>query len=83
MRESIVERVRETAAYIIERGATVRKAAQAMGVSKSTVHTDMTVRLKMLDISAYRSVKAILDKNREERHIRGGESTREKYCKMR
>ena len=83
MRQSIVERVRETAAYIIERGATVRKAAQAMGVSKSTVHTDMTVRLKMLDISAYRSVKAILDKNREERHIRGGESTREKYSKMR
>ena len=83
MRQSIIERVRETAAYIIEKGATVRSAAKVMGVSKSTVHSDMTVRLQFVDPSAYRSVKAILDRNREERHIRGGESTREKYSKMR
>lgn len=83
MRECIKERVRETAAYIIESGATVRAAAAVFDVSKSTVHSDMTVRLPLLDAGAYRAVKAILDKNREERHLRGGESTKEKYSKMR
>ncbi|MBO7390013.1 MAG: sporulation transcriptional regulator SpoIIID [Clostridia bacterium] len=83
MRGSIRERVRETANYIIEHRATVRAAAKVMGVSKSTVHTDMTVRLARLDASSYKAVKAILDVNREERHIRGGESTRKKYKNMR
>jgi len=83
MRENIKERVLETAEYIIEKQATVRSAAQAIGVSKSTVHSDMTVRLPHLDGGAYKMVKAILDKNREERHLRGGEKTRQKYSKMR
>ena len=83
MRENIKERVQKTAAYIIESGATVRAAAQVFDVSKSTVHSDMTVRLPLLDGGTYRSVKTILDKNREERHLRGGESTKEKYRKMR
>ncbi len=83
MRRSIVERVRETATYIIEHKSTVRAAAKVMGVSKSTVHTDMTVRLAALDDKSYKLVKAILEINREERHIRGGESTRKKYRNMR
>lgn len=83
MKKSIKERIMETAAYIIEHKATVRAAAKVMGVSKSTVHTDMSVRLKYMDSAVYKEVKAILDKNREERHIRGGEKTREKYRNMR
>ncbi len=83
MKQSIKERVRQTAAYISESGATVRQAAKVMGVSKSTVFTDVTVRLAVLDKALYKQVKVILDKNREERHIRGGEKTRQKYRNMR
>lgn len=83
MKQSIKERVKQTAAYIIQNGATVRQAAQVMGVSKSTVFTDVTVRLFCLDKALYKEVKRILDKNREERHIRGGERTRQKYRNMR
>ena len=83
MKSSIKERVLETAAYIIEKGATVRQAAKVMGVSKSTVHTDMTERLIFFDKQSYLMVKAVLDKNKEERHIRGGEKTKQKYSKMR
>ncbi|HAE89111.1 MAG TPA: stage III sporulation protein D [Clostridiales bacterium] len=83
MRESIKERIFETATYIVEKQATVRQAANVIGVSKSTVFTDMTVRLPSLDGKTYKEVKAILDKNKEERHIRGGEKTRQKYSKMR
>ena len=83
MKKSIKERIILTAAYIVENKATVRAAAKVMGVSKSTVHTDMALRLKAVDRATYKEVKAILDKNREERHIRGGEKTREKYRNMR
>ena len=83
MRENIRERVTKTAAYIIESGATVRQAATVFDVSKSTVHSDMTTRLRVIDPASYRAVKAILDKNREERHVRGGESTKQKYRNMR
>ena len=83
MKASIKERIMETAAYIIEHKATVRAAAKVMGVSKSTVHTDMSLRLAEIDRGSYKAVKAILDKNKEERHIRGGEKTRQKYSKMR
>ena len=83
MKESIKERVYQIAAYIMESGATVRAAARVFDVSKSTVHTDMTVRLPVLDKGSARVVQAILNKNREERHIRGGESTKRKYGKMR
>ena len=83
MRENIKERVLEIAGYIIEHDATVRSAATVFDVSKSTVHTDMTKRLPSLDATAYKKVKVVLDKNREERHIRGGEMTKQKYSKMR
>ena len=83
MKQSIKERVLQTAAFIIKNQATVRQAAKVVGVSKSTVHSDMTTRLVFLDKDAFESVKAILDKNREERHIRGGEKTKQKYSKMR
>jgi len=83
MRENIKERVIEIAGYIIEHDATVRAAALVFDVSKSTVHSDMTVRLPRIDEASYRLVKKILDKNREERHVRGGESTKLKYRNMR
>lgn len=83
MRENIKERVMNIAEYIVEHGATVRNAAGVFDVSKSTVHSDMTTRLKGMDVGLYKKVKVVLDKNREERHIRGGEMTRQKYSKMR
>lgn len=83
MKDSIRERIEKTAAYVIRHNATVRAAAKVMGVSKSTVHTDMSVRLAETDRESYKKVKEILDKNREERHVRGGESTRKKYRNMR
>ena len=83
MRENIVKRVTEIAAYIIEHEATVRAAAAVFDVSKSTVHTDMTVRLPMVDAESYKEVKRILGVNLEERHLRGGESTKRKYKELR
>ncbi len=65
--------------YIAQSGATVRNAAKKFGISKSTVHTDITVRLKRIDPSLYSQVREVLDINKEERHIRGGIATREKY----
>lgn len=67
--------------YIIENKATVRKAAKKFGVSKSTVHKDVSQRLKKLNPSLYREVRTILDTNKSERHIRGGIATRNKYLK--
>ncbi len=67
--------------YITENKSTVRAAAKKFGVSKSTVHTDITVRLKRINPSLYYEVRKILDVNKEERHIRGGIATREKYKK--
>ena len=67
------------AEYITETGATVRAAAAKFGVSKSTVHKDVSVRLKRQDPSLYREVRAVLEKNLLERHIRGGKATKLKY----
>ena len=67
------------AQYIVENGATVRAAAKKFGVSKSTVHKDLTERLKSLNRSLYIQAKAVLEQNKAERHIRGGEATRIKY----
>lgn len=77
------ERTILTAEYIIENKATVRSAAKEFGVSKSTVHKDVSERLKHLNPSLYSEVKAVLEKNKQERHIRGGEATKEKYAKLR
>lgn len=65
--------------YIIESKATVRDTAKKFGVSKSTVHKDVTYRLKSVNPSIYRSVRRILDQNKNERHIRGGLATKHKY----
>ena len=67
------------AEYITETGATVRAAAAVFGVSKSTVHKDVSVRLKRQVPSLYREVRAVLEKNLLERHIRGGKATKLKY----
>ena len=83
MRDSIRERVLKVAAYIAEHQVTVRAAAALFDVSKSTVHSDMTVRLPKLSVELFEKVKVILAINREERHLRGGESTKQKYRKMR
>ena len=69
--------------YITETGATVRECAAVFGISKSTVHKDVTSRLKRLSPSLYEEVRAVLQKNKDERHIRGGEATRNKYLQRR
>lgn len=68
--------------YIVESGATVRAAAKVFKISKSTVHKDVTERLKNEDPVLYKEVKKVLEKNKQDRHIRGGLATREKYKKM-
>lgn len=78
----IDERVIGEAKYIIRNGATVRSAAKVFGVSKSTVHHDMTVKLKTLDEYLYEEVRLVLNVNLSERHIRGGLATREKYAEQ-
>ena len=67
--------------YIVENKSTVRAAAKKFGVSKSTVHTDITVRLRRINPTLCSEVRKVLDTNKEERHIRGGIATREKYRK--
>ena len=73
------ERCEVLAEYVIDTGATVRTAANYFGVSKSTVHKDLTLRLKYTNPALYREVKEILEINKSERHLRGGEATRKKY----
>ena len=79
MQNDIDKRVCDTAVYIIENRATVRKAARQFGVSKSTVHKDLTERLPRINPSLYQQVRVLLDINKDERHIRGGLATRKKY----
>ena len=76
--DSIKERVIRLAEYIVENGATVREAAKAFGISKSTVHKDMTGRLLHYDSVLFEEVRRVLERNKAERHIRGGLATREK-----
>ncbi len=65
--------------YLVENNLTVRAVAQKFGISKSTVHKDVTQTLKRTNIKLYEEVKNVLEKNKQERHIRGGEATRQKY----
>ena len=65
--------------YVVDTGATVRAAASHFGISKSTVHKDLSHKLKWINPSLYEEVKQVLDRNRSERHLRGGEATRKKY----
>ena len=79
MRSNIEERACRLAQYIIENKATVRAAASKFGVSKSTVHKDLSERLQHIDRTLYSKAKEILELNKAERHIRGGIATRKKY----
>lgn len=79
MKGNMEERARDLALYIIENRATVRSAARKFGISKSTVHKDLSERLPAVNHSLYEQVKAILEENKAERHIRGGIATRKKY----
>ncbi len=79
MRQDIVDRIVEEAEYIAQTGATVRETAKIFLYSKSTVHKDVTERLKKFDKELYRRVKKVLNKNLAERHIRGGLATKRKY----
>ncbi len=67
--------------YIVENHATVRVAAQQFNVSKSTVHKDVTQVLRRVNVALYEQVQEILSKNKNERHLRGGEATKMKYCR--
>ena len=79
MKDYIEEGVLELAGYIIETGSTVRAAAKKFKISKSTVHKDITERLKEINPALASEVKAVLDNNKAERHIRGGLATKHKY----
>ena len=79
MKKYMEERVIESATYIIEHNATVRQTAKQFGVSKSTVHKDVTDRLEHINPGLAAQARIVLDVNKSERHIRGGLATREKY----
>ena len=79
MKDYIEERAVEIANYILENNATVRKTAKQFGVSKSTVHKDVTERFLQINPSLAAAARKVLDMNKSERHIRGGLATREKY----
>lgn len=82
MKDYIEERVFELAEYILANESTVRKAAKKYNISKSTVHKDITERLMILDPTLAVKVHKVLEKNKQERHIRGGMATKEKYLKL-
>ena len=79
MTDTIEKRACQLAVYMIETGATVRGAAKHFGISKSTVHKDLTQRLRQYNRVLYEQVRLILAENKAQRHIRGGMATREKY----
>lgn len=79
MREAVDDRAVILGQYILETGATVRAAAKVFGISKSTVHKDVAERLVYKNPQLYRQVKEVLEINKQERHIRGGLATRQKY----
>lgn len=81
LKRYIEERAIDIAEYIIENNATVRQTAKKFGISKSTVHKDVSERLKNINGQLYGEVRKVLDVNKQERHIRGGMATKEKYLK--
>lgn len=83
MKDYIEERAMEIANYIIEHNATVRQTAKKFGVSKSTVHKDITDRMHQINPGLAVQARKVLDLNKAERHIRGGMATKEKYLNMR
>jgi len=82
MTDTIEERACQLAAYMIQTGATVRAAAKHFGISKSTVHKDLSQRLPEYNRTLYLQVRQILDVNKAQRHIRGGMATKAKYTKQ-
>ena len=83
MREYIEERAMESARYIVKNKATVRQAAKVFGISKSTVHKDVSERLLKINPELASEVREILNENKAERHIRGGMATKLKYSQKR
>ena len=83
MKSYIEERAVEVASFIIKSNSTVRETARKFGISKSTVHKDITDRVEKIDPELARSVRKVLEVNKAERHIRGGMATREKYLHRR
>ena len=81
MRDYIEQRAVEIAQYIIDNHATVRQTAKKFGISKSTVHKDVTERLMVINKSLAKRARVVLDINKSERHIRGGMATKQKYLK--
>ena len=80
MSHSVIDdRATRLGEYIVEHKATVRRAAKKFGVSKSTVHKDVSQRLKYIDNGLYHDVKDVLEVNKAQRHMRGGIATRRKY----
>ena len=79
MKDDLEQRAENLALYLIENRTTVRAAAKKFGISKSTVHKDISERLPLYNRSLYVQVKALLDENKAQRHIRGGMATRRKY----
>lgn len=82
MNESVEKRAVMLAEYIIETNATVRTAANRFDVSKSTVHTDVSKRLLLINPALAAKVRLVLDENKAQRHIRGGKATKEKYARL-
>ncbi|MBR3971736.1 MAG: sporulation transcriptional regulator SpoIIID [Ruminococcus sp.] len=82
MKQAVEERAIELGEYIIESRATVRRTAKKFGISKSTVHKDVSQRLQNLNPSLYNEVKEVLEYNKAERHLRGGLATRNKYLSL-
>lgn len=83
MRDYIRKRVLDVSLYIIKTNATVRQAASVFGVSKSTIHKDVTERLPRINEELAAQAKQVLEHNKSERHIRGGEATKRKYIRSR
>ena len=83
LRTDMEQRACDLAVYIIENKATVRAAAQKFGISKSTVHKDLTQRLCECNQPLYQQVRSVLEQNKAERHLRGGLATRRKYETLR
>lgn len=81
MRRRLEERCQDVGGYIVENQCTIRQAAEAKGLSKSTVHKDVTERLVVWNYHLYIQVRKVIDKNKAERHLRGGEATRRKHLK--
>lgn len=82
MKGLLEERAVRLGEYIVEHKSTVRDTAAVFGISKSTVHKDVTTVLEKQNAGLYKEVRAILDVNKEERHLRGGEATKQKYERM-